>query len=57
MHDDRGEEIFLKLIHRYLTDSKPQLTRSILARVATETAIAIDPKTLVSWNYAERMGE
>ena len=57
LHDDRGEEILLKLMHRYLGDSKPQLTRSLLARVATETAIAIEPKTLISWDYTERMGE
>ena len=57
LHDDRGEEILLKLIHRYLGNSKSQLARSLLARVATETAIAIEPKKLLSWDYTERMGE
>lgn len=57
LHDNRGGEILLKLIQRYLGNSKPQLARSLLARVATETAIAIEPKTLVSWDYTERMGE
>jgi hypothetical protein len=57
LHDDRGEEILLKLIHRYLGDSNSQLARSLLARVATETAIAIEPKTIVSWDYTERMEE
>ena len=57
LHDGRGEEILLQLIHRYLGDSKSQLARSLLSRVATETAIAIEPKTLVSWDYTERMGE
>jgi hypothetical protein len=57
LHDDRGEEILLKLINRYLGDSKPRLAQSLLARTATETAIAIEPKTIVSWDYTERMRE
>jgi hypothetical protein len=57
LYDDRGEEILRTLIQRYLGDSRPQLARTLLARVATETAIAIEPETLVSWDFAERMGE
>ncbi len=57
LHDDRGEEILRKLLHRYLGASKPRLARSLLSRAATETAIAIEPQALVSWDYAERMGE
>jgi nitroimidazol reductase NimA-like FMN-containing flavoprotein (pyridoxamine 5'-phosphate oxidase superfamily) len=55
LHDDRGEEILLRLLDRYLGDSKSQLARSLLAQVATETAIAIEPKTIFSWDYTERM--
>ena len=57
LHDDRGEEILTKLIQRYLGDSMPKLANSLLERVATETAIAIQPQTLISWDYAVRMGE
>ena len=57
LYDERGEGILRKLIHRYLGDSKPELERSLLARAATETAIAIKPQTLVSWDYSARMGE
>jgi hypothetical protein len=57
LHDDRGEEILSKLIQRYLGDSMPQLANSLLARVATETAIAIQPQTQISWDYVVRMGE
>ena len=57
LYDDRGEEILRKLIHRYLRDSKPELEKSLLVRAATETAIAIELQTLVSWDYSERMGE
>lgn len=55
LHDDRGEEILLRLLDRYLGDAKSQLARSLLAQVATETAIAIEPKTIFSWDYTERM--
>ena len=57
LDDDRGEEILRKLIRRYLGESKPELERSLLARAATETAIAIDPHTLFSWDYSARMGD
>jgi len=57
LHDDRGEEILRKLIHRYLGDSNPRLAQALLARAETETAIAIAPQTLVSWDYSQRMGE
>ena len=55
LHDDRGEEILLKLIDRYLGNSTSDLARFLLARVERETAIAIEPQTLVSWDYRERM--
>jgi nitroimidazol reductase NimA-like FMN-containing flavoprotein (pyridoxamine 5'-phosphate oxidase superfamily) len=57
LHDDRGEEILRVLIDRYLGDSTSRLARFLLARVEHETAIAIEPQTLVSWDYQERMGD
>ncbi len=57
MHDDRGEPILRTLIDRYLGDSNAKLASHLLERVEQETAIAIEPKTLVSWDYTERMGE
>jgi nitroimidazol reductase NimA-like FMN-containing flavoprotein (pyridoxamine 5'-phosphate oxidase superfamily) len=57
LHDDRGEEILRVLIDRYLGDSTSRLARFLLARVEHETAIAIEPQTLVSWDYRERMGD
>jgi len=56
LHDDRGEEILRKLIDRYLADATSPFARFLLSRVERETAIAIDPGTLVSWDYRERMG-
>jgi hypothetical protein len=55
LHEERGEEILRRLIHRYLGDSRPGLARRLLARVGSETAIAIEPQTRVSWDYTERM--
>jgi hypothetical protein len=45
------------LIDRYLEDSTSQLAGFLLARVEHEIAIAIEPQTLVSWDYQERMGD
>jgi len=57
MHEDRGEEILRALIDRYLGDSSRKLAGLLVARAAHETAIAIEPKSLISWDYRERMGE
>jgi hypothetical protein len=57
LHEHRGEEILRVLIDRYLEDSTSRLARFLLARVEHETAIAIEPQTLVSWDYRERMGD
>ena len=55
LHDDRGEEILRQLIDRYLGNATSRLAQLLLARVERETAIAIEPQTLASWDYAERM--
>jgi len=57
LHDDLGEEILRKLIDRYLGDATSHFARFLLARVERETAIAIEPRALVSWDYRERMGD
>jgi hypothetical protein len=57
LHPQRGEGILRMLIDRYLGGSSPRLAAFLLERAASETAIAIEPATLVSWDYSERMGE
>jgi nitroimidazol reductase NimA-like FMN-containing flavoprotein (pyridoxamine 5'-phosphate oxidase superfamily) len=57
LRKNRGEEILRMLIDRYLGDSTSQLAAFLLARVEHEVAIAIEPQTLVSWDYQERMGD
>ena len=55
LHDDCGEDILRKLIDRYLGNATSHLARFLLARVERETAIAIEPQIIVSWDYRERM--
>jgi len=57
LHDERGEEILHMLIDRYLGNATSRLAQFLLARVERETAIAIEPQTLLSWDYEERMAD
>lgn len=57
LHDERGEEMLGMLIDRYLGNRSSELARWLLARADRETAIALEPRTLVSWDYRQRMGE
>jgi hypothetical protein len=57
LHDERGEEILRLLIDRYLEDPTSRLARWLLSRARQETAIAIEPLTLLSWDFRERMGD
>ena len=50
-------EFLRTLIARYLKDSSSGLAKLLLARVETETAIAIEPQALFSWDYRERMSD
>ena len=55
LDDSRGEEILRLLIARYLGESESRLSSWLLARVESETAIAIEPQSLLSWDYTGRM--
>ena len=57
LYPGRGEEVLRLLIDRYLEDSESPLADFLLSRVANETAIAIEPQTIYSWDYRERMGD
>lgn len=56
LHAERGEEVLRRLLGRYVGDLETPFARSLLVKSATETAIAIEPRTLVSWDFRERMG-
>ena len=53
----RGEETLRKLLDRYLGGEHSSLARSLLARSDTEVALAIEPETLISWDYRARMSD
>jgi hypothetical protein len=55
LHAGRGEEILRGLIDRYLESDTSRLAQSLLARVDTEVAISIEPRTMVTWDFEERM--
>jgi len=57
LHDERGEEVLRRLIERYLGSTDSKLARFLLDRVDQETAIGLEPQTLVSWDFRDRMGE
>jgi nitroimidazol reductase NimA-like FMN-containing flavoprotein (pyridoxamine 5'-phosphate oxidase superfamily) len=56
LHEDRGEEILRRLIDRYLGHTDSRFACWLLGRAKSETAIALSPRTLVSWDYRKRMG-
>ncbi len=51
----RGELVLRELIDRYLGDATSKLARQLLARAEDEVAIGLEPRTLVSWDFTERM--
>ncbi len=55
LHDGRGEEILRLLIERVTYHPDADLARWLLSRADRETAIALAPRTLLSWDYRERM--
>ena len=57
LHPERGEAILRTVIDRYLGSDTSSLARSLLARAESEIAISIEPRTRVSWDYRERMGD
>ena len=57
LREDRGEEILRILIERYLGGTDCKLASILLDRADQEIAIGIEPHTLVTWDYTERMSE
>jgi hypothetical protein len=57
LHEERGEEILRRLVERYLGDSMQRLAETLLARSATEVAIAIKPLKMVTWDFSDRMAD
>ena len=55
LHEERGEAVLRSLIERYVGDLDSEFARWLLARAENETAISIEPQTLLSWDFRERM--
>ena len=53
---ERGPEVLLSLIDRYLGDRESSLARWLIARSSDEVAIRLSPRWLTSWDYSGRMG-
>ena len=51
-----GDALLRLLVARYLDDPSSSFARWLLDRVDRETAISIEPSSLVSWDFRKRMG-
>jgi len=54
---EKGEEILLRLLHRYGIPLESTLARSLLAKADQEVAIAIRPGRISSWDFTDRMAD
>lgn len=54
---ERGEAILRLLIDRYLGNARSEFARWLLGRADRETAIALEPRSVLSWDFTERMGD
>lgn len=55
LDDGRGSEILESLITKYLEDRNSELAEFLLKRSHSETAIIIEPKSMFSYDYSDRM--
>lgn len=53
---DEAARILPALIERYQGDGRTALSDWLLGRLDREVAIRIEPMTLTSWDYTDRMG-
>ena len=53
---DQAARILPMLITRYQGDGRTALSDWLVSRIDREVAIRIEPMTLTSWDYTERMG-
>lgn len=56
LHPDRGAGVLNDLVARYLDDPESDFARWLLSRAEREIAIEIEPRSLLSWDFAQRMG-
>jgi hypothetical protein len=57
LEPDPDKELLESLIVRYLGDTDSDLARGLLAGDREEVRIRIEPRTLYSWDFSDRMGD
>lgn len=53
--EERGLEILLKLVDRYLGSRESDFARWLIKRGSSEVAIRIEPSWLTAWDFSPRM--
>jgi hypothetical protein len=57
LDDSRGVSVLGSAMRRYGVDPESAFAAWLLGRAEAETAIAIEPRSIVSWDYRARMSE
>lgn len=55
LHPSEGEPILRRLLERYRIAPESKFAQKLLARADQEVAIAIEPTSLASWDFSNRM--
>jgi hypothetical protein len=55
IHPERGDEMLRALLARYGVAPESALARKLLAKVASEVAIRLEPLRVSSWDFSRRM--
>lgn len=55
LHDDKGPDVLARLMTRYGIGATTRLGRFLTLRAGDETAVRIVPRSLMSWDFTERM--
>jgi hypothetical protein len=55
LHPGKGREMLETLLERYLGGTDSPLAGKLLSKAGSEVAIQIEPVSLFSWDYSERM--
>jgi nitroimidazol reductase NimA-like FMN-containing flavoprotein (pyridoxamine 5'-phosphate oxidase superfamily) len=54
---DRGGAVLERCIEKYLGESDPALSNWLLSRAAEELAVCLEPRSVSSWDFRNRMAD
>ena len=57
MHEDGAAELLERLIKRYLGSTDSKIAQKLLQQSEHEIAIMIEPGSITSWDYRQRMSD